>query len=76
MKKYSVRIPLLAEVYVEVIAESEKEAIEKAINDSDLLIDGQSDKGYSIEEWELLDKVAYGNVYCGSIREADAEERC
>jgi len=72
--EYSVRIPLLASVTVSIEAESEKEAIEKAIGEyCDIHLKVESKVGYELEEWNVFDKITEGNFYYGHINEADAE---
>lgn len=55
MKLYTVKVPIVGACYVEVEAENESEAIEKAMDSEDLTLD-------NIEEWEPLEKVVEGNV--------------
>lgn len=67
-KTYSVCIPIAGHAYIEVEAESEAEAIEKALASEDLNMS-------AIEEWEALERFHSGNVcYCPSPWEATAEE--
>ncbi len=66
MKTYGVTLPITGTVYVEVEAESEDDAIEKALEsevDSD-----------DIESWETHRKIVQGNVFYGGQNEADAQE--
>lgn len=66
MTDYVVRIPITGYVIVEVEAESEEEAIEKAFN-SEILSD-------NIEEWELHQQVVTGNVYHGMLNSIEIEK--
>lgn len=59
--KYLVEIPITGKVTVEVVANSEKEAIEKAMDEFDLTLNPSSELGYEIEEWEYHSKVNEGN---------------
>ena len=59
--KYLVEIPITAKVTVEVIANSEEEAIAKAMDEFDLELNPSSELGYEIEEWEYHSKVYEGN---------------
>ena len=66
MKKYGVSIPIAGYVYIEVEADSEEDAIDKAF-----------DKGYEdkdIAEIEMFDKLIEGNVCNVYCTEASAEE--
>lgn len=55
MKKYTVKVPIVAVCYVEVEAESEKEAIKKAMGSNDLTIE-------NVEEWEAHERIVEGNI--------------
>lgn len=61
--KYGVTIPITGIAYAEVEAESEKEAIEKALQED-----------LEILEWESHKQVCQGNVFHGHTNEASAEE--
>jgi hypothetical protein len=64
MKKYNVTIPIAGHAYVEVEAENEEDAKEKAM-----------DKTTTDIEWEYLDQFNKGNVcYCPSPWEIEVEE--
>ncbi len=65
MPKYGVTLPVNGSVYVEVDANSEDEAIEKALQ-SDVTND-------DIQEWSTYDELVHGNVFCGSDSHASAE---
>ena len=66
MKTYGVRLPVAGHVYVEVEAESEEDAIDKAFEESYTVDD--------LVEWETLRQFNQGNVcYCPHPWEADAE---
>lgn len=55
MKRYTVKVPIVAVCYVEVEAESEKEAIDLAFESDDVSLE-------SVEEWEPLKHITQGNV--------------
>lgn len=65
-KTYSVALPITGVNYIDVEAESEEAAIDKALS-SDLSFD-------SVEEWEPHRRVINGNVFYGRLAEAIAEE--
>jgi hypothetical protein len=68
LKTYSVTIPIAGHVIVEVDAEDEKSAIEKAFK---VEISLAEDLG----QWQTLDRFHQGNVcYCPRPWEASAEE--
>jgi len=74
MKKFYVEIPINGVICVNVEAEDEKDAILKAINECDVNIESTSERGYSLEEWNLYNKLAEGNCWYGISYEAFAEE--
>ena len=55
MKLYTVKVPIVAVCYVDVEAESEKEAIQKALVSEDCTLK-------NVEEWEAFEKIIEGNV--------------
>ncbi len=55
MKLYTVKVPIVAVCYVDVEAENEKEAIEKAMESEDLSLE-------NVEEWEAFEHIAEGNI--------------
>ncbi len=65
-KRWSVSVPFTGYVVVEVAADDEKSAIEKALS-SDLDI-------HDCEECEFHDVIVGGNVFYGVQNEAEAEE--
>ena len=67
MKKYSVMIPIAAACFLEVKAENENEAIEKALYSEELSLD-------KVEEWEAVKEFCSGNVINVHNSEAYAEE--
>lgn len=69
--KYLVEIPITGKVIVEVVANSEKEAIEKAMNEFDLELNPSSELGYEIEEWQYHYKVNEGNVSHAVLHEVE-----
>jgi hypothetical protein len=65
-KTWEVTVPIAGHAYVEVEAETEEEAIEKAINN--IQID-------DIQEWTALEQFNQGNVcYCPQPWDAEATE--
>lgn len=66
MATYGVSLPITGSVYVEVEANSEEEAIEKAL-ESEVTSD-------DIEGWETHQQIVQGNVFYGQLNEAHAEE--
>lgn len=65
MKTYSVRIPITGIADLEVEAENEQAAIEKAMNEV---------KQEDITEWNPHEIIVQGNVFYGHTNEAEAEE--
>lgn len=55
MKKYTVKVPIVAVCYIGVQAEDEREAIDKAFESDDLTLE-------NVEEWEALEHITTGNV--------------
>lgn len=53
--KYTVKIPIVAVCYVDVEADNEQEAIEKAMISDDLNLE-------NVDEWEALEHICEGNV--------------
>ena len=66
MPKYGVVLPVTGQVYCEVEAASEKEAIALAMD--------HPFKNSDIEEWETHEQTSRGNIAYGSCTEASAEE--
>lgn len=69
--KYLVEIPITGKVTVEVVANSEKKAIEKAMDEFDLELNPSSELGYEIEEWEYHFHVNKGNVSYAVLNEVE-----
>lgn len=70
MKKYTVKIPIVAVCYVDVQAEDKEEAIDKAFESGDLTLE-------NVEEWEPLKHIVTGNVihtYNGDVEVFEAED--
>lgn len=67
MKLYTVKIPIVAVCYVEVKAESEKEAIDMAFESDDLKLE-------NVEEWEPLEHITQGNVIYTYHNDAEVVE--
>ena len=55
MKRYTVKVPIVAVCYVDVEAENEKDAMDKAFESEDLKLE-------NVEEWEPLEHITQGNV--------------
>ncbi len=70
MKLYTVKVPIVAVCYVDVEAENEKEAIEKAMESEDLSLE-------NVEEWEAFEHIVQGNViytYNGDAEVVEEQE--
>ncbi len=65
MKTYEVNLPVTGVAYVRVEAESEAEAIKRAIDICEM---------DDIESWNAINKVCRGNVCYAELNEASAEE--
>jgi hypothetical protein len=74
MKEYSVVLPVNMKVCCIVEANSESEAIDKALMGNDLQLNPKSKKGYEVEEWDIYTTLLEGNFWYGIIYEAEAEE--
>ena len=75
-KEYFVRMPFAGVISALVEAESEEDAIEKALK-SDVKIDleeGDTNNGVEVEEWDLYKRTVEGNVCYTPLWEAEAEE--
>lgn len=64
MKLYTVKVPIVAVCYVEVKAENEEEAMEKAFRSEDLNIE-------NVEEWGAYRIIVEGNCLHTSDNEAE-----
>lgn len=64
MKKYTVKVPIVAVCYVEVKAENEKEAIKEAFNSEDLSLE-------NVEECDAYRIIAEGNCLHTSHNRAE-----
>lgn len=67
MKKYTVKVPIVAVCYVEVEAENEQEAIDMAFESDDLKLE-------NVDEWEPLEHIVEGNVVYTYNSDAEVEE--
>ena len=66
MKNFAVSVPIAGFIYIEVEAENEEEAKQKAF---------ESDAGVrDIEEWDMHEKIVEGNIFHGSLNEIEIEE--
>ena len=67
MKTYNVIVPFAGHMSIQIDAESEEDAIEKALVSEDLTIE-------NVESWEPMAQFNRGNVcYCPQPWEAEAE---
>ena len=77
MSEYHVRIPIAGVLSMVVDAESEEEAIEKALS-TDVFIDLTEGDGTShspeVEEWDMYRSTVQGNVNYTPLWHAKAEE--
>lgn len=67
MKKYTVKVPIVAVCYVEVEAENEQEAIDMAFESDDLKLE-------NVDEWEPLEHIVEGNVVYTYNCDVEVEE--
>ena len=67
MKNYFVRVPISGFVEVEVQAESESEAIDKAFDSEDLNLE-------NVGEWEVHEHICTGNVCHASLTDIECYE--
>lgn len=69
MKRYTVKVPIVAVCYIDVEAENEQDAIKKAFESEDLDLK-------NVEEWEPLEHITQGNVIYTYHNDAEiVEER-
>lgn len=66
LKTWNVAVPITGVVYVTVEAADEESAIEAALDKA-----GDNE----IEEWEAHRRIVGGNVFYGTLNEAEAEEQ-
>lgn len=72
MKEFNVELPVLMKVTTMIEAETEEEAIRKAIEECDLT--AKSDSGnYEVQEMEAYEQLLQGNFFLGAISKANAE---
>lgn len=67
MKSYTVKVPIVAVCYIDVEAETEEEAIEKAFESDDLKLE-------NVDEWEPLEHITQGNVIYTYHNDAEVVE--
>lgn len=67
MKRYTVKVPIVAVCYIDVKAESNQEAIGKAFESEDLNLE-------NVEEWEPLEHITQGNVIYTCHNDAEIVE--
>ena len=58
MKEYTVLVPITGYVEVIVDAESEQDAIDKAMDDEDINLD-------DVVEWDMTQHITEGNIFYG-----------
>lgn len=68
MKLYTVKVPIVAVCYIDVEAENEQEAIEKAFESDDLKLE-------NVDEWEPLEHITQGNVIYTYHNDAEVVEK-
>jgi len=73
MKTYYVKVPLAGIISFSIEAESEKEAINKALK-SDITVDINGENHPEIEEWDLYEKIVEGNVVYAPLWRPEAFE--
>ena len=64
MKRYTVKVPIVAVCYVDVEAENEKDAMDKAFNSEDLSLE-------NVEEWDAYRIIVEGNCLHTSNNRAE-----
>lgn len=64
-KEYEVELPVVGVAYVTVIADSEEEAISKALDEC---------ASEHLETWNAMRRIVAGNVFYGDRNEASATE--
>ena len=74
MKVYQVTIPIAGSIYVDVEAEDEEEAKEKALNRSWSISLTSDDNSVSLGELEPLEHICQGNVCFAPVWDIEAEE--
>lgn len=67
MKKYTVKVSIVAVCYVEVEAENEQEAIDMDFESDDLKLE-------NVDEWEPLEHIVEGNVVYTYNSDVEVEE--
>ena len=67
LKMYYVQLPVVGIIGFEIEAESEEDAIEKALNSDQITSD-------NFEEWDVVESVCKGNVCYAPLFDAEAEE--
>lgn len=64
-KTWSVCIPVTGVIYLDVQADSERDAIQAALNSDEL--------PETPDEWEICEQIVTGNVFRGHTNKASAE---
>jgi hypothetical protein len=67
MPIYAVRLPITGVLEINIEAEDEESAIEKALQSDDLNVD-------YITEWDAVREIVRGNLFRGKINKAEADE--
>lgn len=73
MKKYSVSLPFSGYVYVDVEAESEKDAINNALESAQMRCFAEGNT--EIVEWDFFKNIVQGNVCYAPCSQAEATEQ-
>lgn len=64
-RNWTVSLPVTGIAYVEVVADSEEEAINKALDEVSV---------EHLETWSAVRQIVTGNVFRGELNEAEAED--
>lgn len=74
-KKWIVSVPFTGYYTVEVIAETEEEAISKGVKaDTSLELSSEDEVQGCLQEWSTHTRIVKGNHFTGVMNEAEAEE--
>lgn len=65
-KQYDVSLPMTGVMYIQVEADSEEEAIEKALASDELTLD-------KIESWCAHEQICQGSILYAELNDAEAE---
>lgn len=73
-KVYFVQVPMAGIVSKYFKANSEKEAIKKALEDTEIFEDLRTKNGWELEEWDLYRHLFEGNIDYSNLSSAVATE--